>query len=63
MASIVQHWGSLSFGNETQTLEIVRNQAEGLLAKYVLGLGGWQLSLTVLLLLIAYDQCLFSRSS
>jgi hypothetical protein len=59
MASIVQPSAAFSVENGTHLAQQDRyGWAEGVLPGFLSELNGWQIAITILLILIAYDQCM-----
>lgn len=59
MASIVQPSAVFSVGNGTHLAQHDNpGWVEGVLPTFFSELSGWQIAVTILLILIAYDQCM-----
>lgn len=60
MASIVEPSAVFSVGNGTNLAQHDSyGWVEGVLPTFLSELSGWQIAVTILFILIAYDQCMF----
>lgn len=59
MASSVEPSAVFSVENQTHPAgHGINGQVEGMLPSFLSGLSGWQVTVTILLILVAYDQCM-----
>lgn len=59
MASTVEPSAVFSVENQTHPARHdINGQMEGVLPSFLSGLSGWQVIVTILLILVTYDQCM-----
>lgn len=62
MASTIEPSAVLPVENQTHLAHHdINGKVEGILPSFLSGLSGWQVTFTILLILVAYDQCMLPK--